>query len=139
MAADFGAAVRVDALTAGTACLVQRDPEQGGEGGWSIIVDAAHGTNRQRYGAAHALGHFVLHRERIPASGLVEDEFYRSLDARAEAEAHDFAQDLLMPMALIERALDDGFSRLDDLARLFRVARQSMANRLGLPYDQDWT
>ena len=69
---------------------------------------------------------------------MTDDYFYRAFSGPLEKEANEFAADVLMPKRLLLRAMDDGFTQLDDLARLFRVSKQSMAIRLGLPYDQDW-
>jgi Zn-dependent peptidase ImmA (M78 family) len=74
-----------------------------------VFVNANDPVPRRRFTAAHELGHFALHRERMgglvsigdaPASVVeVEDD----TSAAMEREANFFAAELLMPAELCER------------------------------------
>ncbi|MEM8988386.1 MAG: ImmA/IrrE family metallo-endopeptidase [Pseudomonadota bacterium] len=139
LAADLGLNVYKDDLGQDVSGVLKRDARDAGPSGWVVLVNTDHNRNRQRFTIAHEIGHFLLHRERAEEEGEVTDDyFYRAFSSPIEQEANAFAADLLMPTHLLARAMDDGFTHLDDLARLFRVSKQSMAIRLGVPYDQDW-
>lgn len=98
------------------------------EGEAHIVVNDDHHPNRQRFSAAHELGHFKLH-----AGGedqlFVDRAFFRNQASsigvsRQEIEANAFAAALLMPERLIEEALPD-----DDSAE---IAVWAMAEEFGV-------
>lgn len=112
------------------------------EEGQSVIgVNALHSPTRQRFSIAHELGHLRLHQGRK----LHVDRNFRTLhrDEHSaqgtdpeEVEANDFAAELLMPSAWLERDLanyefdyeqDDV---LHTLAERYRVSLQALMFRL---------
>lgn len=101
---------------------------------FECYVDKSEPSVRQRFTAAHELGHFVLHRDSI---GETHQDNYRLRAAGMtnwqETQANQFAADLLMPMNLIADAMDSGINSVEDLARLFKVSEIAMSIRLGLP------
>ncbi len=119
-----------------------------GEDEWGILVNSQHHPNRQRFTLAHELGHLLLHGYRTPNA----DKQFRLRDARSsegsvleEIQANQFAAELLMPRAMIMKAIDrHGFQHspaseseeaqfeelVAKLARDFRVSRQAMTVRL---------
>jgi hypothetical protein len=83
---------------------------------------------RVKFSIAHELGHFYLpaHRQRLRSGNWHNSVSDFASRDEAEAEADEFAADLLMPMDLFRKELDRfrlGFCDLDDLFTL--------ANRLG--------
>ena len=101
---------------------------------FECYVDSSEPSVRQRFTAAHELGHFVLHRSSI---GETHKDNYRlraeGMTNWQETEANRFAADLLMPHNLIEQAMDSGTNSVEGLARLFKVSEIAMSIRLGLP------
>lgn len=114
--------------------------------GISIIgINALHHPNRQRFSAAHELGHHILH------SGDIQEQIHVSKGLRAlrrdpvssegsdplEVQANTFASELLMPKKfLLEEIGADGLDMDDEasvekLAKKFRVSVSAMRYRLG--------
>jgi Zn-dependent peptidase ImmA (M78 family) len=104
------------------------------DSGFVCYVDSSEPSVRQRFTAAHELGHFVLHRNEIGDSH--SDNYLlraEGLTNSQEAAANRFAADLLMPRNLISDAISEGTTSVRDLARLFNVSEIAMSIRLGLP------
>ena len=83
-------------------------------------------TARERWRLAHEIGHHVIHGgEPIPRQVQWEKNEF-------EHEADMFAAELLMPDALLEKAVKDqnGHIDIEEIARAFRVGRQEMEKRL---------
>ena len=101
---------------------------------FECYVDRSEPSVRQRFTAAHELGHFVLHRSQI-GSGLQDNYLLRAegMSNSQEAEANRFAADLLMPRELISDAISGGTTDVASLAKLFKVSEIAMSIRLGLP------
>jgi Zn-dependent peptidase ImmA (M78 family) len=109
-----------------------------------IGVNALHHPNRQRFSAAHELGHHELHAQEIEKAVHIDKE-YRVLlrdDVSSqgidplEIDANAFASELLMPREFLMSALDAGGLDIEDevgieaLARKFRVSTSAMRYRL---------
>lgn len=101
---------------------------------FECYVDRSEPSVRQRFTAAHELGHFVLHRGQI-GSGLQDNYLLRAegMSNSQEVEANQFAADLLMPRDLISEAISSGATDVSSLAKLFKVSEIAMSIRLGLP------
>lgn len=106
-------------------------------GAATIAVNSEHHLNRQRFTAAHELGHYVLHsqgRDRF----FVDKAYFRGPSASAgtetqEIEANRFAACLLMPAELLKDYASR--TRLTDLevyrlSTAFQVSEQAMTLRL---------
>lgn len=109
-----------------------------------IGINALHHPNRQRFTAAHELGHHVLHAPHIQKAVHVDKGFRvlmrddvssKGIDS-LEIEANAFASELLMPRELLAIVLDaSGLDMEDDvgieaLAKRFRVSASAMRFRL---------
>lgn len=109
-----------------------------------IGINALHHPNRQRFSAAHELGHHELHAHHIRTAVHVDKEFRvllrddvssQGMDS-LEIEANAFASELLMPGELVTGMLDAGGLDIEDdagieaLARKFRVSASAMRFRL---------
>lgn len=100
---------------------------------FECYVDASEPSVRQRFTAAHELGHFVLHRDSLGQTH--EDNYLLRSDGMTnwqETQANRFAADLLMPRDLIATAVESGTTNVSELARLFNVSELAMGIRLGL-------
>ena len=93
----------------------------------------------QRYVVAHECAHFVLHRSLLHASlhhWILDDAFFRSpfIPIEVEEEAHQWAMDVLMPLALLEAELKEEGNldekALTELADSFGVATGRLQARL---------
>jgi Zn-dependent peptidase ImmA (M78 family) len=109
-----------------------------------IGVNSLHHPNRQRFTIAHELGHLELHKDIITSSvhvdkgfpALMRDAKSATGEERIEIEANQFAAELLMPKATIERELagkqfdmeDD--APLEEIAKKFRVSKQALQLRI---------
>ncbi|WP_374624555.1 ImmA/IrrE family metallo-endopeptidase [Pandoraea sp.] len=116
------------------------------QGGLSMIgINASHHPNRQRFSAAHELGHHILHRVEITGTVHVDKGATRMLlrDGasslgvdRLEIEANAFASELLMPKELLVAEVrgvpidveDD--QQVEELAKKFKVSTHAMRLRL---------
>ncbi|MEL6645586.1 MAG: ImmA/IrrE family metallo-endopeptidase [Pseudomonadota bacterium] len=128
----LGVPIYSTALAEGVSGVLVRD--SGSPSGFVIHVDKDEPAARQRFTAAHELGHFVLHKHLI--GDRVEDNYLlrsEGLSNAVEAEANRFAADLLMPRAQIARAMEAGITGADALADAFGVSLTAMSIRLGLP------
>lgn len=109
-----------------------------------IGLNSLHHINRQRFSAAHELGHHELHAEILLGAVHVDKGFQvllrddvssRGVDDR-EIEANAFASELLMPRDLIDKVLGERGLDIEDeegvdaLARKFRVSPAAMRFRL---------
>lgn len=113
-----------------------------------IGINALHHPNRQRFSAAHELGHHELHAMEIRKAVHVDREFRVLLrdDVSSqgidplEIEANAFASELLMPGEFLMSALDAGGLDIEDdagieaLARKFRVSASAMRFRLAVRF-----
>jgi Zn-dependent peptidase ImmA (M78 family) len=109
-----------------------------------IGVNALHHPNRQRFTISHECGHLVLHRDQLDSEVHVDKSFPVLLRSglssqgtnKIEIEANRFAAELLVPSALLDQALTDTPSDIEDdapleaLARKFRVSKQTLEYRL---------
>lgn len=112
---------------------IVKDAKRGGASGYAIFVNAADPYRRQRFTIAHEIAHFLLHREAI-GDGIVEDALYRSgLSNKQEIQANKLAAEILMPLHLINRAMDSHIKTIGELAQLFQVSDSAMSVRLGIP------
>lgn len=113
--------------------LVRHDPKAG-DSGFVCYVDSTEPSVRQRFTAAHELGHFSLHRHLI---GETHQDNYllraQGFSNQQETQANAFAADLLMPRNLIEQQMEAGVTAVADLAKVFLVSQIAMSIRLGLP------
>lgn len=102
-----------------------------------IVVNDDHHPNRQRFSAAHELGHYELHTAGEDQL-FVDRAFFRNQASsigvsRQEIEANAFAAALLMPRKLIEEELpDDDSADIDvfKMAKIFGVSEHAMTIRL---------
>lgn len=133
VAVDFGVKVYSAGLATDVSGVLMRDKQYGAPSGFVIFVDRDEPSVRQRFTAAHELGHFVLHRDLI-GDRLEDNYLLRSsgLSNRQEVEANKFAADLLMPWKLINAAMANRRYSPRELADLFKVSELAISIRLGL-------
>jgi Zn-dependent peptidase ImmA (M78 family) len=108
-------------------------------GGYKIVINSQHAATRQRFTAAHELGHFIYHRDLL-GEGTGDTRAYRTehsplpnarIRPRHERQANSFAANFLMPVAGIERLRASGISDVAKLAERFGVSVDAMRIRLG--------
>jgi len=130
----LGLAVYVSPLPEGVSGALLKDARYDTKSGFVIFVDDSEAPVRQRFTAAHEIGHFVLHRDRI-GDGVQDNYLLRSegFSSRMEVEANRFAADLLMPFPLINKFIAEGVRDVPALAKRFLVSEIAMAIRLGHP------
>ena len=100
-------------------------------GEYIVVVNSIHSDTRQRFSAAHELGHCLCHLE----SGVHRVFHCSTGDLLAskslyERQANAFAAELLMPRRLIVEVLNTGCRKLSELAGLFYVSCEAMHWRL---------
>jgi Zn-dependent peptidase ImmA (M78 family) len=105
-------------------------------GEYRIAVNLRHPLTRQRFTAAHELGHYIYHRDLL-GDGVGDARAYRAVNSPRpnpkirpihERQANSFAANLLMPRALIAAA---GTNDPVALAQRFGVSEEAMRLRLG--------
>jgi Zn-dependent peptidase ImmA (M78 family) len=101
-----------------------------------IYVDGRDVAGRQRFTAAHELGHFLLGHHALFGEGEHVDTDVGTWDgdeedtshdpiARAEADADRFAGLLVMPPNLVDREVDDIGASVPAIAERFDVTRRA--------------
>ena len=103
IAEELGVKIYSKALAEGVSGVIVRDVQYGTASGFAIFVARDEPSVRQRFTAAHELGHFVLHKGQI--GDRIEDNYLlrsNRLSNAQEVEANKFAAELLMPFRLIE-------------------------------------
>ncbi len=102
--------------------------------GWIIVVNGRESPERQRFSAAHELGHIVLLTNQSKT-------VYCSRDGVGWDEdlCDRFAGDILMPEAMIREIYKTNpRPYVEDLAKLFKVSRtvaEIQLKRFGLPFN----
>jgi predicted transcriptional regulator len=108
---------------------------------YKVVVNAIHAPVRQRFTAAHELGHYIYHRDLLGA-GVGDTRAYRAdgtdfpnaaIRPMHERQANSFAANLLMPQHSIERLRAEGVHEVRALADRLGVSAEAMRIRLGLP------
>lgn len=97
-----------------------------------VLINSDQPQDRQRFSAAHELGHLVMGHE--PQDGEFIDILGRNFDPM-EVQADTFASELLMPAMLVkqrymEHSAERATHRVLRLARAFLVSYQAMTVRL---------
>jgi Zn-dependent peptidase ImmA (M78 family) len=109
------------------------------DGHYLIRVNRHEARERQRFTIAHELAHFLLHKSVIDSSpdGIKDNVLYRSGEPeRIEYEANRLAADIVMPMALVQKVLQEEFdgvvteATIESLAARFQVSKAAMEIRL---------
>jgi len=114
--------------------MILKDKIHGGESGFAIYVNGKHHVNRRRFTTAHEIAHFVLH-ENLIGDGISDDALYRSsLSGPIEAQANKYAADILMPIPVINNALERGLNTIEALADHFQISKSAMSIKMGVPY-----
>lgn len=114
--------------------MLVRDEKSDTKSGFVIYVNSKESAARQRFTAAHEIGHFLLHRESV-GHGIKDNFLLRSpgMSNKQEVEANKFAAELLMPMDLVARHVESGTNTPKALAKAFGVSEVAMSIRLNLP------
>jgi Zn-dependent peptidase ImmA (M78 family) len=131
---SVGLPVYAAQLAPGVSGMIVRHDPNAGDSGFVCYVDESEPSVRQRFTAAHELGHFVYHRNLIGETH--QDNYLLRADGFSsyqETQANHFAADLLMPRDLISAAMNAGYTSVEQLAQLFHVSKIAMSIRLGLP------
>jgi hypothetical protein len=133
MASALGVNVWEDALDPGISGKLIPDQINGGQSGYSIVVNAPEAYVRKRFTVAHELAHFLLHRNAAGA-GISDDVYYRSgLSGGMETQANQLAAEILMPFSLINSLFNTGMRDVEGLASALHVSIPAMKIRLGIP------
>lgn len=114
--------------------VLLKEESHGTPSGFIILVDETEPSERQRFTAAHELGHYLLHRNSVGEK--IEENFFlhaEGLTSTQEDEANEFARELLMPMKLVVEAIQNGANTLEALAEKFGVTVVAIGNRLDVP------
>jgi Zn-dependent peptidase ImmA (M78 family) len=134
VARRLGLAIFERNLATGVSGALVRDASYGTTSEFVIFVDDSEAYVRQRFTAAHELGHFVLHRDQI-GNGVEDNYMLRAqgFTNLAEQEANRFAAELLMPRPLIEHLISSGTHTVPQLAKALQVSEIAIGIRLGHP------
>lgn len=91
-------------------------------GGGAIFVDSATGTLRQRFTAAHEIGHFVLHRD----LAVVDTDIGESAKSLIERQADRFAGALLVDRTEAQKIVEETGSLDEAVANVIDVFEVSV-------------
>ncbi len=102
--------------------------------GWVIRINRCHHPNRKRYTVAHEIGHWCLHKH---DKKLFKDKiFFRGGEkSKTEWQANQFASEILMPEDEFRRKVNSGITKVEDLAKEFKVSTIAVrirAKKLGM-------
>lgn len=128
---DIGLPLSYEAMADNISGYIERT-----DGTYRIVVNANHAPTRQRFTAAHELGHYIYHRDLL-GEGVGDNRAYRTEGTNRpnanirpihERQANSFAANVLMPR---HRLTDVAGESTAALAARFNVSQQAMAIRLG--------
>jgi Zn-dependent peptidase ImmA (M78 family) len=128
---DIGLPLHYEAMADNISGYIERQ-----NGSYRIVVNSNHAPTRQRFTAAHELGHYIYHRDLL-GEGVGDNRAYRTdgtdrpnVNIRPihERQANSFAANVLMPRHRL--ASVDGEST-SVLASRFGVSQAAMKIRLG--------
>lgn len=110
------------------------------DGEWEIVINAKHSEVRQKFTAAHEIGHFIHHRNRLEIAGGTSDTLaYRSDEKLTphsaigwlqEYQANQFASSLLVPQRALQDAVERGMNE-NELAKHFGVSLAAIRIKRG--------
>ncbi|MFN3228596.1 MAG: ImmA/IrrE family metallo-endopeptidase [Asticcacaulis sp.] len=107
---------------------------------YRIAINKNHAHVRQRFTAAHELGHYIYHRDLL-GRGVGDTRAYRAdrtpfenaaIRPVHERQANSFAANILMPQKSISALRTQGISEPRELAAKLEVSEQAMRIRLGI-------
>lgn len=106
-------------------------------GRFTIKINSNEGRQRQRFTAAHELGHYFMHRHLLEAGGEHADRLFDGeinpsgpLTYLHETQANRFAAETLMPKSEIKRLFDPLTLNYEELSAAFEVSPKAMAWRI---------
>jgi Zn-dependent peptidase ImmA (M78 family) len=103
-----------------------------GFGGTLIVINTARPAIRQRFTAAHELGHHTLHGNALPELTITDSDVYRNKEPREQA-ANAFAAYLLLPDAGVRHEVGRDPVNAETVARIaakFGVAWRTAVYRM---------
>lgn len=133
MISDFGLEFECQAMPDNVSGWIERLPN----GSYKVAVNSGHPSTRQRFTAAHELGHYIYHRDLL-GDGVGDNRAYRTegtdrpnanIRPVHERQANSFAANVLMPRHVL--AAIKGKGDVAVLAKLFEVSQEAMRIRLG--------
>lgn len=128
---DIGLPLSYEAMGDNISGYIERQ-----NGSYRIVVNSNHAKTRQRFTAAHELGHYIYHRELL-GEGVGDNRAYRTDGTNRpnanirpihERQANSFAANVLMPR---HRLVDVAGESTVALAARFSVSQAAMRIRLG--------
>ncbi len=98
------------------------------EGVRAIGVNRRHAVVRQRFSAAHEIGHFLCGHEAFDDAHVHVEESQHQWNSQSaqEREADEFAAELLMPLEWLKRDISKLGLDVTALARRYQVSEQAM-------------
>ena len=108
--------------------------------GFKVVINQSQSRTRQRFTAAHELGHYVYHRDLL-GQGTGDTLAYRAegtafpnpnIRVANERQANTFAANVLMPSHLIDALKDAGVTSPAAMADALGVSEEAMKIRLGI-------
>ncbi|MCY4461047.1 MAG: ImmA/IrrE family metallo-endopeptidase [Albidovulum sp.] len=128
MAARLGIKVLISTLPRGTSGRIEQEGDQ-----FVIRINRHEAKHRQRFTLAHEIAHYLLHRDKIVASGgWSENVLLRSGQPQnIEYEANRLASDLVIPSNLLANATTEiegpiTSETIKSFARRFGVSEAAM-------------
>jgi len=134
LAKNLGVTIKVSNLPLGISGQIKNE-----NGKYIIRINRYEASERQRFTIAHELAHYLLHRHIIDTShdGITDTILYRSgASENVEYQANRLAADIVMPLDLIEKKLNEEFDgiitdeTIESLAASFQVSKAAMEIRL---------
>jgi Zn-dependent peptidase ImmA (M78 family) len=90
------------------------------------VAESAYASNKWRFVIAHEIGHFLRHPENDSFEACTRGDLSNYVGTDREAQANDFAAELLMPESLFEKGCDRNRPCLRDVADLANQFQTSL-------------
>ena len=100
-----------------------------------IYLNSEDSYTRQNFTIAHELAHYFLEHDPNEAQVYYRKSFYMTHKPPQEAEADQFAAELLMPTAFIQANRQKS---IEELASKFQVSKQAMRYRIDTLNESVW-
>ncbi len=128
IAAEQGLLITEKAIVGSAARLVCND-----RSGLIVVNEGIREPGKKRFAAAHEIGHFTLHRERLRVKLCTEDSFLTwCLDSDLESDSNVFAAEFLMPTEIFAQAAKrkpPSFATIEVLSQEFLTSLTATAIR----------
>lgn len=137
LARKLGVEVVEETLDSEVRGYLDKDIYRGGRSGYVIVLNKRDRTEVKRFTVLHELAHFYLHTPKT-SEVFEERQFWEPsgfyINDNEEQEANAFAEDVLMPLRLLDHLHRHNNPTVSDLAKYFWLSEGVVRSRVKFYY-----